>query len=112
VALGHFLPEKLKDPRVLEMAKKVKYKIDDSFCNFTSQAEIITKEKHTYSSRVDKLLGSTLNPLSTEDLVVKFRDCAGYSKKSLSSDDIESLITNILNLENVDDISEITDILE
>lgn len=112
VAISHFLPQNLKDPDVLKMAKKIKHKVDPTFGIFTpTQVEIKTKDGKSYSSRVDILRGQLKNPLSMEEIITKFKDCASYSKKRLSSVKIDRLITSILELEKVGDIREITDIL-
>jgi aconitate decarboxylase len=57
------------------------------------------------------LRGSIQNPLSTEELIAKFKDCAGYAKNPLSASVVDRLINRILNLEQVKDIAEVTSIL-
>jgi 2-methylcitrate dehydratase PrpD len=111
VSIANFLPENLNDPLVLETATKVKFNLDPSLGSFSSRIELKTKDGKTYRTKVDTLRGSLQNPLSVEELIAKFKDCARYSRKRLSDSDVDQLIKSILNLEKVEDIREITKIL-
>jgi 2-methylcitrate dehydratase PrpD len=111
VSISHFLPENLSDSAVIKIAKKVVFKLDASLGSFASIAEIITADGKVFKCQVDKLRGSIQNPLSTQELITKFKDCARYAKKPLSIYNVDQLIDKILDLENIKDINEITDIL-
>lgn len=111
VSIANFLPENLKNPEVLAIAKKVRFKLDPALGSFSSRVDIKTKSRGTCHASVDVLKGSIQNPLSTEELVTKFKDCARYSRKPLSAGATDKLIDRILNLEKVKDISEITRLL-
>ena len=108
-----FLPENLQNLKVLEIASKVKYKFDPQFGSLTPAiVEIKTQDGKTLSKRVDIPYGHPQNPISDEDLMAKFKDCARYAKKTLSEDKIDQLAKEkILKLEKVKDIGEITDLL-
>jgi 2-methylcitrate dehydratase PrpD len=111
VTIAAFQPENLSDPEVLKIARKVKFIVDPGMGNFSSHVEIKLKNGRTFNTNVEVLRGSLHNPLSTEELMTKFKDCARYSKKPLSERDIDMLINIIFNLENIDNITEITNIL-
>ena len=112
VVIGHFLPQNLKDPEVIRVAKKVRHKVDPTFGVFTPViAEIRTKGGKSYSFKADTIHGHPRDPLSVDELIAKFRDCANYSKKHLSSAKVDRLITTILQLEKLGDVREITAIL-
>ena len=114
VVISDFLPEGLKNAAVLEMAQKVT-------CSFDSEldvkgippavVEIRAKNGKTYSKRIDFPYGHPRNPISTEDLIAKFRDCANYSAKPLSKEKVDRAIDLVLNLEQVKDISEVIQLL-
>jgi 2-methylcitrate dehydratase PrpD len=112
VTIAHFLPENLKDPEVLSIAKKVKCQIDPALSSFSSRIDIKTQDGKVFQTKTNNLKGSIANPMSIEELVAKFKDCAQYSKKPLSTGTVDKLINNILNLEKVKDIKEITTLLE
>ena len=111
VSIANFLPENLNDSKALELAKKVKFNLNRSLGSYSSRVEIKTKGGKSYHAKVDILRGSIQNPLSTEELIAKFKDCAGYARKPLSASAVDRLIDRILNLEKVKNISEITNIL-
>ena len=111
VSIADFLPENLSDSKVLEMAERVKFKLDPTLGSYSSRVELKTKDGKSYFAKVDVLRGSLQNPLTTEELIVKFKDCARYSKKPLSSSKIDELIAIILRLEEAGDIREMTSIL-
>lgn len=111
VKIGHFLPKSLKDPEVLAMCKRVRYKVDPTFRELSpAQTEIVTKDGKRNFLRVEIIRGNPQNPLSLDELVAKFEDCASYSKKRLTKGKIHRLISTILDLEKVNDIREITDV--
>jgi 2-methylcitrate dehydratase PrpD len=60
-----------------------------------------------YSKRVDLVYGHPQNPMSWEDLIRKFRDCASYSAKPIPEENIDRVVEMITHLENVQDVREI-----
>jgi 2-methylcitrate dehydratase PrpD len=51
--------------------------------------------------------GGPQSPLSQEDLIEKFRDCANYSLKPLRASDVDSIIAYIRDLEHQTNLSEL-----
>ena len=112
VEIASFLPQNLRDSKVLEMAKKVTYNVNPEFGVITpALMDIKTKDGKSFSKRVDIVYGNPQNPLSKVDLIAKFKDCIHYAEKSLPPPNIEQLIDKILKLEDVNDIREITGLL-
>ena len=111
VSISNFLPENLSDSKVLELAKKVKFVLEPERGSYSSRAELKTKDGKLFNFSVDVLRGSIQNPLSTDELISKFKDCARYARKPMSASNIDRLIDNILNLEKVKEMSEITKLL-
>jgi hypothetical protein len=112
VSINHFLPQNLKDPEVLKIAKMVKHVVNPTFgVLFPVQAKIKTKDGNSYSCTVETIRDPKENSSSIEGIIAKFKDCAGYSKKRLSPVKIQGLITAILELEKVDDMREISGLL-
>ncbi len=60
----------------------------------------------SYIKRVDYIKGNPLkNPLTREELLNKFRDCASWAKKPLSQGKVDEVIRFIDNLEESDDVT-------
>jgi 2-methylcitrate dehydratase PrpD len=51
--------------------------------------------------------GGPQSPMSQEDLVEKFRDCAHYSLKPLRSSDVDAIIAYLRDLEHQMNLSEL-----
>ena len=49
--------------------------------------------------------GGPQSPLSQEDLIEKFRDCAHYSLKPLQSSDVDAILTFVHDLEHQANLS-------
>lgn len=119
VLIEDFLTENLEDPKVLEVAKKVKYELDER-----SEVADFLKPYHDHLLEVrmqdgrslikggEVLYGHPKNPMSDADIVAKFKDCARYAKKTLSEEKINYLAEKILKLETVKNMKEITQVLE
>jgi 2-methylcitrate dehydratase PrpD len=115
VVIGDFLPEALKDPKVLQIAEKVNYRFDPQLKGapgtLPAIVEIKTKDGKRYSKRVDYPYGSPQNPLSMEDLVAKFRDCARYSARPISKDKVDRVIQLVTELENVPNVGQVIQLI-
>jgi len=95
VSISNFLPENLGDAKVLELAKKVKFVLEPNRGSYSSHAEFKTKDGKKYTTNVDVLKGSILNPLTEADLIAKFKDCARYAKKPLSTENQDRIINSV-----------------
>jgi 2-methylcitrate dehydratase PrpD len=60
------------------------------------------KSGEQYSRRVDHAKGSPGNPLSTEELLAKFRDCA---KTALHPEGLKKSIDCLLNVETINPVN-------
>ncbi len=115
VTIEHFFPENLGDPKVLEVAEKVKYKFDPQFPKGLygpSVVEVRMKGGESFSKKEDIPYGHPENPMSNAELIAKFRDLARYGKKPLSDEKISHLMKRILELETVNNIKEIVQMFE
>ena len=86
VLIGDFVPEMIKNPEILEMAKKVSYIFEPDLESTTLRPgimEIRTKEGTVYSEKVNYPYGHPQHPITTDDLISKFRDCVRYSAKTI-----------------------------
>jgi len=113
VNIGSFTPESLKDPITLEVAQKVMTRFDSELNAPALRGRrpgvvaIKTKGGGSYLKRVDFPYGHPKNPMTTDDLLEKFRDCVSYAARPIPKSNIEKAIKLILNLENVDDVSQV-----
>jgi len=119
VGIGDFTATGIKNPDVLRLVQKVKYQYDPQLTGgqggwvgvAPGRVEIKTVDGRKYTKQVDVALGYGTHPMSKQQHEEKFRDCAAYSAKPLSSNDINTVIQMVDNLEKVEDVSEIVRIL-
>jgi 2-methylcitrate dehydratase PrpD len=110
VKIEDFTTSGIKNADVLRLAQRVKPQYDAQLAGgqrgwtgiSPGRVGIKTADGKNYTSK---------NPMSKEQHIVKFEDCAAYSAKPLSSDDIKTVIQMIDNLETIKDVSEIVKIL-
>ena len=115
VVIADYNPGGLKDPQVLALAQKVVPKFDKSvkMVGGVTQGivEISTKDGKSYLSRENIAYGRPENPMSSKDLIEKFKDCVRHGTKPLSQENAQRVIEMFLRLEEVDDVTEIIPLL-
>jgi len=114
VTLNDFTPQALEDGEVLELARKVTWTFDPGMTRRgiePAEVTIIHKSGARYSKRVEFAYGHPNNPISMEDIVAKFKDCASYSVKPLSSEAVEETVRMVTHLEEVADVAELARLL-
>ncbi len=110
VSLDHFTSQALSNPRVLDLAQRVTYRLDQnvSLKNSTQGSLQIKTPDGILSKQVDYPLGHPANPIRQDALVAKFMDCAKYSQKKISLPELNRVVDLVMNLEHIENISEIT----
>jgi 2-methylcitrate dehydratase PrpD len=68
---------------------------------------IALKNGKTFQTRIDKPKGSKSNPLSQEELLLKFSDCLDHSIKTYSENDRGKILDSIDGLLLLDDINDL-----
>ncbi|MFC1940729.1 MmgE/PrpD family protein [Chloroflexota bacterium] len=111
VSLKQFTDDKVKEPAVQELMKKVKYAHPSDFgaglTYMGGKLVVKLRDGKTFSRKVDAAKGNPGNPLSMDELINKYRDCVCLS---LSTEDTDKSLDLLLHLESVRDISEIMDV--
>jgi 2-methylcitrate dehydratase PrpD len=111
VTLDHFSPRALSDPVVLELARRVLYRVDESLgLGQATQGslQIEAQNGRTYSKSSGFACGHPDNPMSDEAFLSKFMDCAKHSVKKFSKRTLSKIAELILNLEEIKYISQLT----
>lgn len=117
VILGHFVPNALLDKDVLQVAQKINYEIDSAsehdrkFAVPDALIHIKTKQGKISSTGIEFIYGFPQNPMSQDALIAKFMDCASYSIKKISTENLRKIIRLVTNLEEVNNISQIMECL-
>ena len=115
--IGDFSSENIISEELLDLARKVIPIYDpslksDSKTMLPAVVEIMTYDSSVFSKRVDLVYGHPHNPMSWDDLIRKFKDCASYSARRVPRNNIDRAIEKILNLEHILDVSELIDLVK
>jgi 2-methylcitrate dehydratase PrpD len=114
IFIDQFTEEKSKDPKIIEYSRKVEVIPDPELDQLGPEfrhaviAEIKTKDGRAFSERVDTARGSHNRPMTTDEVVRKYRILAG---KVLSPKRADDLYDRLLDLENVSDVRQLASLL-
>jgi 2-methylcitrate dehydratase PrpD len=108
VGLQDFTDERVNQPDVRQVMLKIKRRIDPDMTMLASTLNVKLKDGRKFSQHVEVVRGRPQNPLSEEEMVAKYKDCAQFV---LSSGDIDRSLELLKNLEEVEDITELMNIL-
>jgi 2-methylcitrate dehydratase len=86
VGLNEFSAEKLNDPRVRELSKKVKVLVDSEYINARlgcARVTLHTVDREEFTCQVDSPRGYPRNPVAMEELERKFLELASLHDYSI-----------------------------
>jgi 2-methylcitrate dehydratase PrpD len=111
--LEQFSEEKISDPKILELAKRVEIVLDPEIEKvypekFANKVEIILNNGKKFEARVDFPTGSPENPMSFDQVVEKFESLAN---KVVTKDRIDTIVEYVERIEKLDDIRKFTRLL-
>jgi 2-methylcitrate dehydratase PrpD len=112
VGLTEFSSGKLRNPKVLELAKKVKVDIGRGFTStklWWATVKLRKSDGTELSCTVDVPRGHPRNPLSKPELEDKFRDLASIA---LPSQNVSRIISAVNNLESLKRVESLTALLQ
>jgi 2-methylcitrate dehydratase PrpD len=104
VGISTYSDEALSDPRVLDLARRVRYETKDYDtypAAFPGGVRIHTRDGRLHEADHPHQLGAPDNPMTADDVRAKFRENAGLS---LSEETSEALERAILGLERHEDV--------
>jgi 2-methylcitrate dehydratase PrpD len=111
VGISTYSDEALTDPRVLELARRVRYETKDYDtypAAFPGGVRIRTRDGKLHEGDHPHQLGAPDNPMTADDVRAKFRENA---RLSLSEEAFEALEQGILGLERHEDVRSVLALL-
>jgi 2-methylcitrate dehydratase PrpD len=102
--IATYTPEAIRDPRVLELAGRVRYEVKDYSTYpgaFPGGVRIRTRDGRTLEADLAHQRGGPENPMTPEEVRAKFRENAALA---LGDADAEALEEAVLALEAEDDL--------
>jgi 2-methylcitrate dehydratase PrpD len=114
VGLAQFTDERMKDPQVQELMKRVEMYVHPEMTQkhsefqYASDVTIYTRDGRMLQKRVDLAKGNPGHDISEKDRLEKFRECAGTV---LTSDKSEKVIDLVGDLDTLPRITELCKII-
>ncbi len=106
VTLEDFEVEVVRQPRTGELSKKVIVQEDKGMGKYGTIVNIYSHSGRSFTKRVDVFKGHPQNPLSREEFLQKFRDCARFSAVPLDSQRVERILGHLQELEKIPSLSQ------
>ncbi|MFA5308503.1 MAG: MmgE/PrpD family protein [Dehalococcoidales bacterium] len=114
VTVDNFTEEAIKRPEILGMAQKINTVLDSAMDRHgvgPSRVTVDMADGASYTEYVEHCLGSTERPMSFQDVVRKFRECAACAVKPVGEDKVEKVIQMVSIMETLPDATEIIRVL-
>ncbi len=114
IFINQFTEEKVNDPKIIAYTRKVEVIPDPELDRLGPEfrhaiiAELKTKDGRTFRERVDTAKGSNKNPMTTDEVIRKYRTLSG---KVLGQKRVDELYDMVLNLEKVPDVKRLASLL-
>lgn len=111
IFIDQFTEEKIKDPQIIAFSRKVEVVPDPELDKLGPEfrhaviAEIKTKDGKLFSKRVDTAKGSNKNPMTTEEVIAKYKILAG---KVISPQNVDALYEQVQTLEKISDVRDLS----
>lgn len=103
VTLEKFTDEKVNDPRLVRLRKKIETRLDPRI-GFGARLRLLMKDGTEHKAFLSKPKGDPENPLSFDELAAKYRNAAGLAISDVA---IGALIAAVKRMEEVQDMNEI-----
>ena len=114
VTVDDFTDEAIKRQEILRVAGKVTGRLEPAMSRHgvgPGGVIITMKDGTEYKEEVEHCLGSVERPMTFEDCMKKFRECAACSIKPLPSDTVDKVIEMVGRIEKLDDATKIIRLL-
>jgi 2-methylcitrate dehydratase PrpD len=112
--LRHYDESGIKEPKIMEIAKMIHVSPDPALLRrnpLATDMEVRMKSGAVYHKSVDYPRGVWQNPLTREELMEKFEDCASYGGSGFSEESIKGIISSVYGLEQVKDVRSLIPLL-
>ncbi len=111
VSLDGFTEEAIRDEDILGLSQKVTHQLDESLTRSDNvepgRVKITMKDGKVHTKQMDNAMSYPPVPLSFDDCVRKFFDCAAHAPRQIPEDSLNRVVEMVGRLEEVDEATEI-----
>jgi 2-methylcitrate dehydratase PrpD len=116
ISLDDFQDQGRSQPAALAMASRIDHLFDRALAAprglEPGVLDFVLTDGRKLRQRVDAPQGHPARPISTEDVVAKFRINAGYAKRPRGDATVDRLVDRVMSLDGIDDIGSLFDAIE
>jgi 2-methylcitrate dehydratase PrpD len=112
--LAHFEEEAIRDPKVLELARRVDVVADPAMelrGHTPVDMTVRLKDGREIFRQIDIAPGFPGNPLTKEEQEARFRDCIAYAKKPLPKEKVEGIVDSVARIDELSDVRSLIPLL-
>ncbi|MGE5839064.1 MAG: MmgE/PrpD family protein [Deltaproteobacteria bacterium] len=105
--LAHFEEEEIRNPQVLDLARRVDVVVDPAMelrGHTPVDMTVCMKDGREIFRQIDIAPGFPGNPLTKEEQEARFRDCMAYAKKPLLKEKVEGIVENVARIDQLSDV--------
>lgn len=105
--LAHFEEEAIRDPKVLELARRVDVVVDPAMearGHTPVDMTVFMKDGRELFRQLDIAPGFPGNPLTEEEQEVRFQDCIAYGEKPLPKENVEKIMESVAHIDQLSDV--------
>ena len=105
--LAHFEEEAIRDPQVLELARRVDVVMDPAMelrGHTPVDMTVTMKDGKKYFRQIDIAPGFPGKPLTKQEQEARFHDCIAYAKKPLRKDRVEGIVESVARIDHLSDV--------
>jgi 2-methylcitrate dehydratase PrpD len=112
--LAHFEEEAIRNPQVLDLARRVDVVVDPAMelrGHTPVDMTVRLKEGREIFRQIDIAPGFPGNPLTKEEQEARFRDCIAYAKKPLPKEKVEGIVESVARIDELSDVRSLIPLL-
>jgi 2-methylcitrate dehydratase PrpD len=105
--LAHFEEEAIRDPRVLELTRRVDVVVDPAMearGHTPVDMTVTLKDGRELFRQIDVAPGFPGNPLTKEEQEARFLDCIAYANKPLPKEKVEWIVERVDRIDQLSDV--------
>jgi 2-methylcitrate dehydratase PrpD len=105
--LAHFEEEAIRDPQVLELARRVDVVVDPAMelrGHTPVDMTVYMKDGRELFRQIDIAPGFPGSPLTKEEQEARFHDCIAYARKPLPKENVEGIAESVARIEHLSDV--------
>jgi 2-methylcitrate dehydratase PrpD len=112
--LAHFEEEAIRNPQVLDLARRVDVVVDPAMelrGHTPVDMTVRLKDGREIFRQIDIAPGFPGNPLTKEEQEARFRDCIAYAKKPLPKEKVEGIVESVARIDELSDVRSLIPLL-